>query len=136
MIWGGVDDVWINSKKELIVAEFKVTVKERIKMSPVYKKQLEFYSWLFKNNNYSVSDSGYVLFCRLTSNQDFSEDWSLKFEPVLVECVIDDSWVLPAVHDALLCLDNTELPSPGMKFLEGNQTCEKCKILENWIKLL
>ena len=70
LITGGIDDVWVNSKGELIIVDYKATSKEGDvvlegsggwEMS--YKRQMEIYQWLFRNNNFNVSDTGYFVYC-------------------------------------------------------------------------
>lgn len=136
MVYGGVDDVWVNDRGEFIIVDYKVTVKNRVKVNSLYKKQLEFYAWVFKKNNYPVSLVGYILFCKLQYNQDFS-DGMLKFELELVDCLLDDSWVEETINNALICLDSTQLPKVGKKVFSENSEdpCYKCKNLDRCIKL-
>ena len=136
MVYGGVDDVWVNDRGEFIIVDYKATVKNSVKVNSLYKKQLEFYAWIFKKNNYPVSLVGYILFCKLQSSQDFS-NWMLNFELELMECALDDSWVEETINNALICLDSTQLPKVGKKVFSENSedACYKCKTLERWIKL-
>ena len=64
---GGVDDVWINPKGELIVVDYKATAKKDAPtldgdLGAQYKRQMEIYQWLFKQNGFSVSPTGYFVY--------------------------------------------------------------------------
>src|SRR3989344_5346320 len=68
LITGAVDDIWINKKKELIVVDYKATSKtEEVNLDAEwqdgYKRQMEIYQWLFRQNNFKVSDTGYFVYC-------------------------------------------------------------------------
>ena len=69
IVFGGVDDVWQNNKgeKELIVVDYKATSKtEEVNLDAEwqngYKRQMEVYQWLFRQNNFKVSDTGYFVY--------------------------------------------------------------------------
>ena len=58
MLYGGLDDVWINTKtNELIVVDYKATSKSGgISLDADwqigYKRQTEIYQWLLQKNNF------------------------------------------------------------------------------------
>jgi len=123
-VYGGVDDVWINKDKELVIVEYKslaqqVVNPDTISYLDMHKKQIEFYAWLFKKNNYKVASIGYLLFCNATPTCVFS-DWQIQCEPYLLSHEIDDSWVQPIIYEALECLWKNEIPLPGAD-------CRLCK---------
>lgn len=131
LTYGGVDDVWLNEKNELVVVEYKTLAEDRINKNftnirylDLFKKQVEYYAWLFRKNNYTVCSTGYILFCNaLTEKESF--DWKLEFEPYLFSFEVDDSWVQPAIDDALKCLESEILP--GLSF-----DCVVCKYLREF----
>ncbi|MDD3032562.1 MAG: hypothetical protein PHF88_01185, partial [Candidatus Pacebacteria bacterium] len=64
LVFGGVDDLWINSKGEVIVVDYKATAKDGevnldAEWQNGYKRQMEIYQWLVRNNGFEVSDTGY-----------------------------------------------------------------------------
>lgn len=126
LVYGGVDDAWINDKKELIVVEYKSMAKQAIypdfKNIPYlnqYKKQIEFYAWLFKKRNYSVCSTGYLLLCNAITNND-SLDLKLEFELHLLAHEIDDSWVQETIDLALQALEKDVAPL-------SSHDCKTCK---------
>src|SRR3989338_683170 len=60
---GAVDDVWVNPSSELIVVDYKSTSKDGevtldAEWQIGYKRQMEIYQWLLRQNGFSVSDTG------------------------------------------------------------------------------
>lgn len=124
-LYGGVDDIWINSQQELMIVEYKTTsitgpiiLDTRNRWHKEYMKQLSFYAWLFKQNNYNVHEVGYFLFCNGMGDID-NPDSVIKFEKSLIPYIIDDSWVPDCIERAVNCLQQTNPPMPLL-------TCEYC----------
>ena len=69
LIFGAIDDLWQNSKKQYIVVDYKATSKNEgiTKLDKdwhdSYKRQMEVYQWLLRKNGYDVSDTGYFVYC-------------------------------------------------------------------------
>ncbi|MBD3329894.1 hypothetical protein GF354_00005, partial [Candidatus Peregrinibacteria bacterium] len=66
IITGAVDDVWINPQKELIVVDYKATaVNKEVTLEDEwkdgYKRQMEVYQWLLRQNGFTVNDTGYFV---------------------------------------------------------------------------
>jgi|GEM_PF-682490 hypothetical protein len=124
MVYGVVDDVWRSYDNELIIVDYKSSSNKDLKITE-NKKQLEFYAWIFKKRNYPVSNKGYFLFyVPVTDKETFG--WNLKFEPLLQEVSIDDSWVQPTINNALACLESESVPPIGKHTFKWNVQCEVC----------
>ena len=118
LITGGIDDVWVNPKGELLVADYKATSKEEEVSLDAdwqigYKRQIEIYQWLFRKNGFKVSKTGYFVYCNGDSGRD-TFGGKLEFDIKVIPYEGDDSWVEPAVLDAHKCLISNELPKPGL----------------------
>ena len=50
LIFGAVDDIWINPNQELIVVDYKATGAKEHKIYDSYKRQMEIYQWLLQDN--------------------------------------------------------------------------------------
>lgn len=66
--FGAIDDLWLNSKQEYHIVEYKATSTSRQitlndQWKQWYKKQAEFYQWLFRGNDFKVSSTAYFVFC-------------------------------------------------------------------------
>ncbi len=117
-ISGAIDDLWINSKKEYIVVDYKATSKNEDiteldqEWQDGYKRQMEVYQWLLRQNGYKVSNTGYFVYCNgKTDKKAF--DAKLEFDITLIAYKGDDSWVEPTIIKAHECLNSDKLPSPG-----------------------
>lgn len=124
LISGAIDDLWINSKKEYIVVDYKATakndpVKELAgKWHESYKRQMEVYQWLLRQNKLKVSDTGYFVYCTGKYDQK-AFDKKIEFDVKLIPYKGSDSWVEPAIKEIKKCLDSKKIPESG-------QECEHC----------
>lgn len=119
---GGVDDIWINSKGELHVVDYKATSKKSevnldAEWQEGYKRQIEIYQWLLRQNGFKVSSTGYFVYCNgLTDREAF--DAKLEFDIKIIPYVGDDSWVAATLQEIKKCLVSESLPdaSPDCDF--------------------
>lgn len=116
-VTGGIDDLWVNPKGELIVVDYKATSKDGevnidAEWQQSYKRQLEIYQWLFRKNGFTVSPTGYFVYCNGDTDRE-AFDGKLEFDVKLIPYEGDDSWVDGALQDARYCLIAETLPSPG-----------------------
>jgi len=117
LITGGVDDVWVNRDKELIIVDYKATSKnEEVSLDAPwqigYKRQMEIYQWLFKKNGFKVSDTGYFVYCNGDADKD-AFDAKLEFDIKIIPYTGNDDWIEQTIADAHLCLVGGSLPEPG-----------------------
>ena len=123
LLFGGIDDLWINDQKEFIVVDYKATAKKDPptiggKWGKKYKNQIEFYQWLLRNNGETVSDDTYFVYCNGQRNlESFNNRVEFKAEVILY--VGDDSWVEETVYKAIETLESNQLPDSGSE-------CEHC----------
>ena len=131
---GGVDDIWVAKTGELIVIDYKATSKEG-KIESLeedwhrgYKRQLEIYQWLLRQNGFTVSDTGYWFYANATVDRA-AFDGKLEFELTLVPYKGSTDWIEEALSKLKECLDSNELPQPGPE-------CDYCKYRETVGKAL
>lgn len=127
LITGGVDDVWVNPQGEFIIVDYKATSKEGDvtideEWQYAYKRQMELYQWLFRQNGYKVSSTGYFVYCNGDASKD-SFDGKLEFDIKILPYKGDDSWVEKTVLDAIECLKSDIIPVPG-------EDCDYCRYRE------
>jgi len=137
LITGGVDDIWIDNKtKELIIVDYKATSKNgEVSLDADwqigYKRQMEIYQWLFRQNGFKVSETGYFVYCNgRRDNESF--DARLDFDIKLIPYTGDDSWIEKTIFDIKKCLDSSKVPAPA-------SDCEYCKYVleagQNFVSL-
>jgi len=117
IISGAVDDVWVNPAGELIVVDYKATSKNgEVSIDAPwqisYKRQMEVYQWLLRQNGFEVSDTGYFVYANgKTDRKAF--DGKLEFDVVLLPYTGDASWIAGTLQDIRKVLEQEDLPEPG-----------------------
>lgn len=117
VITGGIDDVWVNPQKELIIVDYKATSKEEAVTLDAdwqigYKRQMELYQWLFRQNGFAVSDTGYFVYCNGKADKA-AFDGKLEFDIVLIAYKGSGAWIEKTIGDAYQCLQSDVLPPAG-----------------------
>ena len=123
LITGAIDDIWINSKGEVIIVDYKSTSKEeKVSLDKEwqigYKRQMEIYQWLFRQNGFKVSSTGYFVYCNGKTDRA-AFDAKLEFDIDLIPYTGDDSWIPKTLENLKQCLMNENLPAPA-------PTCDYC----------
>ncbi len=123
LITGAIDDVWINNKDELIIVDYKSTSKdEKVTLDKdwqiSYKRQMEIYQWLFKQNGFKVSDTGYFVYCNGKTDKKVF-DGKLEFDIDLIPYTGDDSWIPKTLKEMKECLISGTAPKPA-------ENCDYC----------
>ena len=125
-LYGAVDDIWVNEEGELVVVDYKATGNKTAKTElPVggfydsYRRQMDFYQWLLRQNGFQVSNTGYFLYATATQKDD-SFDGVLTFECNLIAYEGDASWIEGTLTEIKQVLDNYELPS-------ASHDCDNCR---------
>jgi len=117
-ISGAIDDVWVNPKDELIVVDYKATSKDEhiVELNQDwhagYKRQMEIYQWLLRQNGFKVSDTGYFVYANASKDEE-AFDGQLIFEVTLVPYTGSDVWIEQTLHNIKECLESDEIPTPG-----------------------
>ncbi|MBI2454167.1 MAG: PD-(D/E)XK nuclease family protein [Parcubacteria group bacterium] len=117
LLTGGVDDVWVNPKGEFIIVDYKATAKDgQVNLDADwqigYKRQVEIYQWLFRQNGYKVSDKAYFVYANGLADKE-AFDAKLEFDIAVIPYVGDDSWVGKTIIDLNNCLRSEQLPPCG-----------------------
>lgn len=124
LVTGGVDDVWVNKNGEYIIVDYKSTSKVGeisidAEWQMGYKRQMEIYQWLFAQNGYDVSKTGYFVYCNgKTDNEAF--DGKLEFDIVVIPYKGDTSWISDTLTDIRNCLDKNNPPL-------ASENCDYCR---------
>lgn len=103
LISGGVDDVWVNAKDELVVVDYKATAKEKeitdledSKWHDSYRRQMEIYQWLLRGEGHRVSDTGYFVYANGIAKKDgfFNK---VEFRTNIFAYKGSDKWIEPTL---------------------------------------
>ncbi|GAC1392631.1 MAG: hypothetical protein NVSMB46_09040 [Candidatus Saccharimonadales bacterium] len=124
LIFGAVDDVWVTPDNELVVVDYKATSKKSevsidAPWQIAYKRQMEVYQWLLRQNGFSVSKTGYFVYCngRLDA-KEFNN--AVKFTVKVLPYDGDDSWIEPTLVQLKQCLEKETIPPVG-------SDCDYCR---------
>ena len=117
LVTGAIDDVWVDSDGALHIVDYKSTSKEeKVSLDKEwqigYKRQMEVYQWLFKQNDFKVSPTGYFVYCNGRTDRA-AFDAKLEFDIDLIAYTGDDRWVEKALKDMKDCLMNEQPPKPA-----------------------
>ncbi len=123
LVRGGLDDVWVNSKGEFIVVDYKATSKKDEPTlegywQQAYKRQVEVYQWLLRGNTEKVSNTAYFVYVNGKSDLP-SFDAKLEFDVILIAYEGDDSWLEPVIEKIAICLKSDNVP-------DRSEHCEYC----------
>jgi len=119
LLVGAVDDVWIGPQGRLFIVDYKSTSKEgEVTLDAdwqiTYKRQMEIYQWLFRQNGFNVSSTGYFLYCNGITERD-TFDAKLEFNIKIIPYEGSDSWVDPMIFEMHKCLMSPIIPDYGDK---------------------
>ena len=127
-VFGAVDDLWVNEAGEVIVADYKATAKDReVSISSdwqiSYKRQVEVYQWLLRQNGLRVSDTAYFVYTNGRMDLDAFNS-RLEFKTKVIPYKGNDSWVEPTLQAMKACMDSDTMPAVGDHIMGG--PCEFC----------
>jgi RecB family exonuclease len=123
LITGAIDDVWIDDNEELHVVDYKATSKDSevnldAEWQDGYKRQMEVYQWLLRQNGFKVSDTGYFVYANgLRDRKAF--DAKLEFDVQIIPYTGNVDWIEKTLEKALECLKDDRIP-------KSSKTCDYC----------
>ena len=123
---GAVDDIWIDKNtKELIIVDYKATSTQQLAFDKPYhdsyRRQLEFYQYLFRKNDFKVSDTAFILYANAIKKSEFNE--TLNFEITLFSHNGNVDWVENVLMEIKNDLNSDIIPP-------ASENCEYCKHAE------
>ncbi len=117
LVTGGVDDIWQNPGKELLVVDYKATSKDGevnidAEWQVSYKRQIEVYQWLLRKNGFEVSDTGYFVYVNGDTDKE-AFDRKLEFDVKVIPYEGDDGWIEDVLMKARKTLEEDNIPEPS-----------------------
>lgn len=109
LITGAVDDLWENSRGELIVVDYKATAKAaeitalNEEWHSGYKRQIEIYQWLLRQNGFKVSPTAYWVYANGNAAAERFDE-TLRFRMTVIPYEGSDDWVEQHITAAKQCL--------------------------------
>jgi CRISPR/Cas system-associated exonuclease Cas4 (RecB family) len=126
-VFGAVDDLWVADDGEVIVVDYKATAKDKpVNISSPwqisYKRQMEVYQWLLRQNGLKVSPTGYFVYCNGRIDLDGFNN-RVEFTTKVIPYTGDDTWVEPTLFEMKKCMDG-DMPPVGTAAMGG--ACDFC----------
>jgi len=125
LVTGAVDDLWQNADGELIVVDYKATAKaaEITELNEDwhsgYKRQIEIYQWLLRQNGFDVSPTAYWVYANGdAAAEQFAQ--MLRFRMTVIPYEGSDDWVEDHIVAAKKCLMRKSPPPAA----DGCEYCE------------
>src|SRR5665213_1921685 len=127
-VFGAIDDVWVNDDGELIVVDYKATSKKTgvsidSDWQISYKRQLEVYQWLLRQNGFKVSDTGYFVYTNASLEPESFGD-KLEFNTKVIPYTGSNAWVEPTLLKMKARLEDDDMPPIGNAAMGG--PCDFC----------
>lgn len=131
IVVGAIDDIWQNTKGELLIVDYKATSTERTitledEYKGAYKRQMEIYQWIFRNSGYKVSRTGYFVFAN-AGKKKASFDGLLEFELSILPYTGDTNWILSTLAKIRTVLTSDQTP-------DFSFACDYCKLVKESTK--
>jgi hypothetical protein len=132
VIFGAVDDIWQNRDGSLAVVDYKATSTDKEityeeEYRDGYKRQMEIYQWLLRQNGYIVSDTGYFVVVNGRADKE-AFDGRLEFDVKIIPHTGTAEWVEKTIVAAHKCLMSPKIPASSAK-------CDYCKYIEEIKKI-
>lgn len=136
--YGAVDDVWKDSIDPELwhVVDYKATAKKDPVISldasaahhQSYQRQVSFYTWLFAQNNYPVSEISYFYYVTGDNTLDCFED-TLHFRTHLIAYNCDLNWIEPTLDSLIACYEEENIPN-------SKEGCSFCMYVSKYNELI
>lgn len=136
LVFGAIDDVWVNDAGELLVVDYKATAKDKdvsidSEWQISYKRQMEVYQWLLRQNGFAVNPTGYFVYTNGRMDLDGFYD-RVEFRTKVIPYKGDDSWIEDTLIKMKKCMEG-DMPVTGKSAMGGE--CEFCAYAKARTKL-
>lgn len=124
IVTGAVDDVWKLPDGSIAVVDYKATSKNgEVSLDADwqigYKRQMETYQWLLRKSGFTVSNTGYFVYCNgVTDKEAF--DGKLEFDIKIIPYTGSDNWIEDTLFAIRATLDVSAIPP-------SSKDCDYCR---------
>lgn len=131
IVTGAIDDLWQGPSQELFVVDYKSTsTREAIDLNSEYKisykRQMEIYQWLLRQEGFKVSSRGYFVYCNANKDRD-AFNGQLVFDLEIISYDGDGAWIEGTLAKAkdVLCSDHIPDYTKDCEFCQYYQAIEQ-----------
>lgn len=130
-VFGAVDDVWVDKDGKLIAVDYKATAKDKPVTAlgaeggwqDMYRRQMEIYQWLLRQNGFEVNGTGYFVYATGTTDRDGFNNM-IEFETHVIPHTGKSDWVEDILKKMKKVMDSEKMPAVGKAAMGGD--CEYC----------
>jgi hypothetical protein len=131
-IAGAVDDIWVDANKVVYVVDYKATSKEgdvsiETGWGISYKRQVEIYQWLLRQNGLAVSNTAYFVYTNAIKDECHFNN-TLNFSTKIIPYVGTDNWIEPALLEINELVKSQAPPAAAID-------CKQCDYLDKALNL-
>jgi len=128
-VFGAIDDIWADETGKLYVVDYKATAKQSevsldAEWQITYKRQMEVYQWLLRQNGFEVADTAYFVYTNGRLDMEGFYD-KVEFRTKIIPYAGDAGWVEPALMKMRETMDG-EMPPVGHQVMDPTKECEYC----------
>jgi len=129
VLFGSLDDLWFNlDTDEIVVLDYKATSNKNLEdyttstkhYHKSYLRQLDFYAYLLKLNDYKVHKTGYWLICNAANENQKSFKNNINFKTSLLSYNLRTDYIEDTLIELDKCLKKEEPPISG-------DDCDNCR---------
>lgn len=124
IVTGAIDDVWKMPDGSIAVVDYKSTSKNgEVSLDAdwqiSYKRQMETYQWLLRHKGFTVSDTGYFVYCNGDTDKE-AFDGKLEFNIKIIPYTGSDAWIEDTLFTIRATLDANAIPP-------ASSDCDYCR---------
>lgn len=123
IVHGAPDDIWQNQEDVLAVVDYKATAKKDevdldADWQDDWKRQMEIYQWLLRENGFDVSDRGYFVYTNANKSKEALND-RLKFDTKILPYDGSGDWIQDTLAEVKEILMTDAVP-------DSADECDHC----------
>ena len=129
ILFGSLDDLWFNlDTEEIVVLDYKATSNKNLEDYTIstkhyhksYLRQLDFYAYLLKLNDYKVHKVGYWLICNAANENQKNFKNNINFKTSLLSYELKTDYIEQTLIELEKCLEKEKPPISGID-------CDNCR---------
>jgi len=128
-LFGSLDDLWFNlDTDEIVVLDYKATSNKNLEdyttstkhYHKSYLRQLDFYAYLLKLNDFKVHKIGYWLICNAADENQKTFNKNVNFKTSILSYELKTDYIEDTLIELEKCLEKNKPP------ISGND-CDNCR---------
>tara|TARA_B100002051_G_C16661369_1_gene599307 strand:- start:350 stop:1087 length:738 start_codon:yes stop_codon:yes gene_type:complete len=137
ILFGSLDDIWFNlDTDEIVVLDYKATSNKNLEdyttstkyYHKSYLRQLDFYAYLLKLNEFKVHKIGYWMICNAANENQKTFNENISFKTSLLSYELKTDYIEDTLVDLNECLESDLPPISG-------EDCDNCRWFEDRKKI-